>query len=88
MAKRTPLQAKPSPVLKAAAGARENPAGRGATDEKFKTTGVSFPPDVLELLSDLAVKRKKIHGGRASVSAILLELVEKHRPELETELAG
>lgn len=88
MATRTPLSAKPSRVLQAAASARNSPRHVPAPAGKFKTTGISLPPDVLELLIDLSVKRRKLRGGRASVSAILLELVQRHRDELEAELAG
>jgi len=33
-------------------------------------------------------ERSKKYGGRASVSALLVDLVERHRKELEKELKG
>jgi hypothetical protein len=41
-----------------------------------------------EMLNRVAFERAKRRGGRASVSALLVELVQRHRKELEKELAG
>ena len=42
--------------------------------------------DIVELLNRVAFERAKRHGGRQSVSALLVELVQRHRKELEREL--
>jgi hypothetical protein len=58
-------------------------------DERtHRTTGINLPADVWELLNRVAFERAKKYGGRASVSALLLGLVQRHRKELEKELKG
>jgi len=52
------------------------------------STGINLPADVWELLNRVAFQRSKLYGGRAIVSALLVDLVERHRKELEKELAG
>jgi hypothetical protein len=52
-----------------------------------KTTGINLPVEVWELLNRVAFERARRRGGRASVSALLVGLVERHRRELERELA-
>ena len=54
----------------------------------FKTTGVHIPADLWELLNRVAFERAKTRGGRASVSALLVDMIEHHRNELEKELAS
>ena len=54
----------------------------------YKTTGINLPTDIWELLNRCAFERAKKYGGRPSVSALLVQLVEKHRKELEKELGG
>ena len=54
----------------------------------FKTTGINLPADVWELLNRVAFERAKKFGGRPSVSALLVDLVQRHRKELEKELVG
>jgi predicted CopG family antitoxin len=41
-----------------------------------------------ELLNRCAFERAKKLGGRQSVSALLVDLVQRHRKELEKELDG
>jgi hypothetical protein len=41
-----------------------------------------------EMLNRVAFERAKKHGGRPSVSALLVNLVERHRKELERELGA
>ena len=53
-----------------------------------KTTGINLPADVWELLNRVAFERAKRFGGRPSVSALIVRLVEEHRKELEKELKG
>ena len=55
-------------------------------DRPYKTTGVHLPSDLWELLNRVAFERARTRGGRASVSALLVEMIEKHRKALELEL--
>jgi hypothetical protein len=57
-------------------------------ERTHRTTGINLPADMWELLNRVAFERAKRRGGRASVSALLVELVQRHRKELEKELAG
>jgi hypothetical protein len=59
------------------------PSGR-----PYKTTGLHLPADLWELLNRVAFERARTKGGRASVSALLVDMIEKHRKELEKELAS
>ena len=52
------------------------------------TSGINLPVDVYQLLNSVAFARSLKHGGRPSVSALLVSLVEKHRKELEKEELG
>jgi hypothetical protein len=52
----------------------------------FKTTGVHLPADLWELLNRVAFERARTKGGRASVSALLVEMIERKRKALELEL--
>jgi hypothetical protein len=64
-----------------AAPATHQPATPGAV------TAINLPSDVLELLRMVAIKRAARAGkGRPSVSAVITDLVEKHRHELGGEL--
>jgi hypothetical protein len=54
--------------------------------EQYKTTGINLPLDVWELLNRVAFQRAKQRGGRPSVSGLLVNLVQRHRKELEKEL--
>ncbi len=49
--------------------------------------GVNMPVETAALARAVAFARAKKRGGRASVSALLLDLVEHHRKELEEESA-
>ena len=51
-----------------------------------KTTGVHLPADLWELLNRVAFERARTKGGRASVSALLVEMIAKNRKALELEL--
>ena len=79
MAKRKQIGA----VLEQARAAKTGPAaaGTGAT----VTSGFNMPSELLGLLRAVAMRRAKERGGRASVSAIICELVEDRRAELEKE---
>jgi hypothetical protein len=52
----------------------------------YKTTGLHLPADLWELLNRVAFERARTKGGRASVSALLVAMIERHRKELELEL--
>ena len=68
-----------------APGAR--PARRTASDE-MTTTAIHVPKATLALLRRVAVERANLHGGRPSVSAVLADLVERNRADLEREVTG
>lgn len=50
------------------------------------TTAIHLPRETWELLRDVAFSRAKRRGGRASVSKVLVELVEASRANLEKEV--
>ena len=52
------------------------------------TTGINLPTAIWELLRRVAFERSRRDGGRGSVSALLVELVDRHKRELEKELAS
>ncbi len=49
------------------------------------TTAIHIPKTTHELLRSVAFRRAKESGGRASVSAVLTQLVEANRAALEKE---
>ncbi len=79
MAKRKKL----GTVLEQAQAAKTGPAAAVTGDTV--TTGLNMPAELLSLLKAVAMKRAKERGGRPSVSAIICELVEERRAELEKE---
>ena len=50
------------------------------------TTAIHIPKATWSLLRRIAFKRAEDGGGRASVSAVLADLVEQHRADFEKEL--
>lgn len=66
--------------------ASKSPQAPEVVERTHRTTGINLPSDVWELLNRVAFERAKKYGGRASVSALLLSLVQRHRKELEKEL--
>ena len=52
------------------------------------TSGINLPVDVYQLLNRVAFSRSLKNGGRPSVSALLVDLVQRHRKELEKELGS
>ena len=54
---------------------------------EMTTTAIHIPKATLSLLRRVAVSRADNQGGRPSVSAVLAELVERARAELEAEAA-
>ena len=59
-----------------------------AKDRPYKTTAVHLPADQWELLNRVAFERARTRGGRASVSALLVAMIDRHRKELQKELAS
>lgn len=59
-----------------------------AESSKTRTTGIVLPTELWELLRRVAFERSRKSGGRGSVSALLVQLVERHKRELEKELAS
>ncbi len=57
-----------------------------ASSRSFRTTGVHLPAELWELLNRVAFERARTKGGRASVSALLVEMIERNRKALELEL--
>jgi hypothetical protein len=49
-------------------------------------SGISYPQDIRDLLRDVARARQRARGGRASVSALIVECVRAHESELRAEL--
>ena len=58
------------------------------TERTHVTSGINLPVDVYQLLNRVAFARSLKVGGRPSVSALLVDLVQRHRKELERELGG
>jgi hypothetical protein len=54
-------------------------------DAKSITTAIHIPERTWKLLRAVAFHRAQDQGGRASVSKLISELVERHRAELEQE---
>ncbi len=54
---------------------------------EMTTTAIHIPKETLALLRRVAVERANQHGGRPSVSAVITELAEAGRAELEKEAA-
>lgn len=59
------------------------PTAAGSTT----TTAIHLPRETLHLLRRVAAERANRHGGRPSVSAVLVSLVEASRDELEAEIS-
>ncbi|MCZ2150733.1 MAG: hypothetical protein LC126_23535 [Bryobacterales bacterium] len=57
-------------------------------ERPYKTTGLHLPTALWELLNRVAFERARTNGGRASVPALLVDMIERHRKELEKELAA
>ncbi len=56
-----------------------------STAGKMKTTAINIPVDTWTMLRAAAFARAQETGERASVSALITELAEQHRAELEKE---
>ena len=73
----------PGKMLKQAQKAKRGV--EAVADAETTTSGFNMPRDLLALLRAVALKRAKEQGGRPSVSAILCDLVEEKRADLEKE---
>ena len=67
---------------------KARPAGLKPPIRTHRTTGINLPTKTWELLRRVAFERSRKSGGRGSVSALLVELVDRHKRELEKELAA
>ena len=56
------------------------------TERTHVTSGINLPVDIYQLLNRVAFSRSLKKGGRPSVSGLILDLVQRHRKELEKEL--
>lgn len=73
-------------AAKAPAGhAQPHGAEAGGGHREMLTTAIHLPRDQWELLRVVAFRRAEKSGGRPSVSALLVELIEQHRAELAKE---
>ena len=55
-------------------------------DRPYKTTGAHLPSDLWELLNRVAFERARTRDSLASVSALLVEMIEKNCKALALEL--
>jgi hypothetical protein len=54
---------------------------------KLPASVIAMPVEMREPFTRFAFERSRRFGGRAPALALLLELVERHRKELEWEMA-
>ncbi len=83
MAKRKGLDALDVAARAKGKAAEPAPMAPGAGD--MLTTAIHIPRSTHLLLRAVAFRRAQEGGGRPSVSALLVELVEEHRKALEKE---
>lgn len=72
-------------LMKAADDQAKAEAGPIRPGGEMVTTAVHIPKATLSLLRRVAVARADKHGGRPSVSGVLVDLAERARAELEQE---
>lgn len=83
MAKRQGLAGVHTQIAAAVAKSQGIEAGGGTM-----TTAINLPRQTWELLKRVATQRAIETRKRASVSALIAELAERHRAELEAEIEG
>ena len=98
MAKRRALSVeKPRPAaeahrvlekLEAAVQPAKKATKKGEDKVPTVTTAIHVPKRTIDLLVQVAATRKVRHGGRASVSAVIVAVIEAQRAALEREIAG
>ena len=88
--KRTPLKPTRSATERAEAIERRRKATAApvVARRETMTTAIHVPVEVFPLLRAVAFARAQRTGGRPSVSALLVELVENSRARLEAEATG
>ena len=89
------MKRKPIDTIKLAAEAKSKATGQeplqaaseSATGERKETvtTAIHISREHWQLLRAVALARAKRQGGRASVSKLISELVQKHQADLEQE---
>jgi len=76
--------------LEGAASTAAAPRAAGGGDtlkrDTHAPTTLNLDKDLVELLRLIATGRAKEHGGRPSVSAVVEDILERHRSELLAEL--
>jgi hypothetical protein len=88
MAKKETSASKANTATKTATGRK-----RHTEDSEYEsgiestTTAIHIPKTTWNLLRSVAFHRAQLNGGRVSVSKLITQLVERHRPELEKEVA-
>lgn len=65
---------------------KEKSTSKERSSKTTLTTAIHLPVPTWELLRSVAFHRAQRSGGRASVSGLLVEIVEKQRGVLEKEL--
>ena len=63
-------------------------SGSKLEERTHRTTGINLPTATCPLLRRAAFERSRRDGGRGSVSALPVELVDRHKRELEKGLAS
>ena len=68
--------------------ATETPATAATppADIDMRVTSIHIPRSLLRLLRMAAADRADRQGGRPSVSAVIVDVLERHRDEIEAEL--
>ena len=51
--------------------------------DSMRVTSIHLPRELLRLLRIAAAERADRHGGRPSVSAVIVDVLERHRAEIE-----
>jgi hypothetical protein len=74
-------------VKAAKAAVDAEPPGSMVDRSDMATSAMHLPKETLQLLRRVAVARAGRRGGRPSVSAVIVDLVEQHRAELQAEIA-
>ena len=65
-----------------------NDAPPGTGKREYSTGALNLPTDLRDLLRRVSLTRAMKTGVRPSVSAVLVQLIEQHRKELEAEAKG
>jgi hypothetical protein len=63
-----------------------NQKGTKKTKADYVATAIHIPKEMLNMLRLVAAYRANREGGRASVSNVIVQIIEGHRQELEAEI--